>query len=146
MHRSLKEATARPPAAHLRAQQRAFDQFRREYNLERPHEALQMKTPAEFYVASGRSYPSRLAEPEYRDDWEIRRVRECGTMRWRSASIFVGKSLIGEPLGLEPIGDGRWRVWFCNYPLGIFDERKGNIQKLADSRVEGKISLRQQGI
>lgn len=132
MHRSLKQATARPPAAHLRAQQRAFDRFRQEYNQERPHAALQMKTPADLYIVSSRSYPSRLAEPEYPDDWEMRRVRDCGRLRWRSQSIFVGKALRGEPVGLEPVQDGRWQVWFFDYPVGIFDERKGRIQKLTD--------------
>jgi putative transposase len=130
MHRSLKQATARPPAANLRAQQRAFDRFRQEYNEERPHAALEMKTPGDLYVVSSRSYPSRLAEPEYPDDWEVRGVRECGRMRWWSANIFVSKTLVGEPLGLEPVGDGRWRVWFFDYPLGVLDERKGIIQKL----------------
>lgn len=132
MHRSLKQATARPPAANLRAQQRAFDQFRQEYNQERPHAALQMKTPADLYCASSRSYPSRLAEPEYPDDWEVRRVRQCGTMRWWSQSIFVGKALVGEAVGLEPTEEGRWRVWFFDYPLGIFDEGKRSIQKRTD--------------
>ncbi len=32
MHRTLKEATAAPPAANRRAQQQRFDEFRREYN------------------------------------------------------------------------------------------------------------------
>lgn len=130
MHRSLKQATARPAAANLRAQQNAFDRFRQEYNWERPHEALQMKTPGEVYVSSCRPYPSRLAEPEYGNGWEIRRVRECGTMRWWSSSIFVGRALAGESIGLEPVADGVWRVWFFGHPLGLFDERKKNIGKL----------------
>ena len=40
MHRTLKQETAEPPAANRRAQQRAFDRFRQEYNEQRPHEAL----------------------------------------------------------------------------------------------------------
>jgi putative transposase len=40
MHRTLKAETTRPPRANLNAQQRAFNEFRREYNEERPHEAL----------------------------------------------------------------------------------------------------------
>src|SRR5919197_2594328 len=39
MHRTLKQETASPPAANRRAQQERFDQFRLEYNEERPHEA-----------------------------------------------------------------------------------------------------------
>jgi transposase InsO family protein len=136
MHRSLKAATARPPARSLRAQQQAFDEFREEYNQQRPHEALQMKTPAEFYRVSARPYPSRLAEPEYPSEWEIRRVRECGTMRWWSSSVFVGRALTDESIGLEPLNDGIWRVWFFRYPLGLFDERKGKIGKLEPSALQ----------
>ena len=46
MHSTLKAETARPPRSSLRAQQRCFETFRREYNHERPHEALAYETPA----------------------------------------------------------------------------------------------------
>jgi hypothetical protein len=130
MHRSLKQAAAQPPAANLRRQQEAFDRFRQEYNWERPHEALQMKTPGELYLPNGRSYPARLSEPEYSGEWETRSVGPCGTMTWRNAKIFVGKVLAGEVIGLEPVDDGQWKLWFFGYPLGIFDERKGVVRKL----------------
>ena len=65
MHRTLKQETAEPPAANRRAQQRAFDRFRQEYNEQRPHEALAMQTPAAIYAPSPRSYPARVPEPEY---------------------------------------------------------------------------------
>jgi len=52
-HAVLKAATARPPAATCRAQQRRFDRVRREYNHERPHEALADRVPADLYQASG---------------------------------------------------------------------------------------------
>lgn len=146
MHRTLKQAAARPPAATLRAQQEAFDQFRQEYNWERPHQALQMHTPGEFYTASCRSYPSHLREPEYPGEWVVRGVRECGRMKWRNANVYVGKLLGGERIGLEPLAEGYWRVWYFAYPLGVFDERQGNVQKL-ESRVGKRLleSLRQQG-
>ena len=65
MHRTLKQETASPPAANLRAQQRVLDRFRQDYNEERPHQGLQPRTPSECYQGSGREYPSRLEEPEY---------------------------------------------------------------------------------
>ena len=46
--RTLKEATGLPPRAHLGAQQKGFEAFRREYNEERPHEALGQRPPAVF--------------------------------------------------------------------------------------------------
>ncbi len=60
MHRTLKEATAKPPESTLSRQQQAFDQFRAQYNHERPHEALEMATPGEVYTPSNRDYPAFL--------------------------------------------------------------------------------------
>jgi transposase InsO family protein len=124
MHRTLKQETALPPRANLREQQNAFDLFRHEYNYERPHEALQGRTPAECYQASLRPYRSRIGEVVYPSDFEVRYVSEGGQMRWNSSKVFVGRALIGEPVGLEPCGNGQWRVWFSFYELGVFDEKK----------------------
>lgn len=130
MHRTLKAATAAPPAANLRQQQQRFDEFRNEYNQQRPHEALRMRVPDELYRPSQWGYPSRLAEPEYGNGWEIRQVMECGRIRWWSDNIFVGKALQGQSVGLEPQDDGLWRVWFFHYPIGQLDERKKKLVKL----------------
>jgi putative transposase len=130
MHRTLKQETARPPAANLRRQQEWFDRFRQEYNWERPHEALEMQTPSALYVGMGRRYPARLGRPEYRGEWEIRSVGPCGTMRWNNDKPFVSKVLAGEVIGLEPMDDGLWKVWYFDHPLGVFDERKRVIRRL----------------
>ncbi len=61
LHRTLKAETTKPPRQHLRAQQRAFDVFRAQYNEERPHEALAQQTPASCFALSPRRYPRPLA-------------------------------------------------------------------------------------
>ena len=104
-------------------QQRALDRFRQDYNEERPHQGLQLRTPSECYQGSGREYPSRLEEPEYPAVMEVRRVLD-GRIRWRRQRVYVGKGLNGERVGLEAVGEGLWRVWFCFYELGLFDERE----------------------
>src|SRR5467141_4169963 len=65
MHRTLKQETAQPPAANRREQQRTLDRFRQQYNEVRPHEALQMQTPAVVYQRSARTFPERVPEPDY---------------------------------------------------------------------------------
>jgi transposase InsO family protein len=122
MHRTLKQETAQPPRRNLREQQNAFDLFRQEYNHQRPHQALQGRTPSECYQASLRPYPSRLREVVYPTEFDVRYVSEGGQMRWNGAKVFVGRALIGEPLGLEPTGDGVWKVWFSFYQLGVSHE------------------------
>ena len=53
-HLTLKQATANPPKQTLILQAEAMNQFWEEYNFERPHEALGMKTPSSVYSKSAR--------------------------------------------------------------------------------------------
>ena len=121
MHRTLKQETAMPPERSLRAQQRAFDRFRREYNEERPHEALAMATPASLYEPSARAFPSRLPEMEYPAGFALRVVKRQGDVKWRSGRFFLGEALGGETVGIEEVEDG-WRVWFGPLLLAYLDE------------------------
>lgn len=130
MHRSLKQATASPPAGDRRRQQERFDAFRREFNEERPHEALGQVPPAQRYVASVRPYPARLPEPEYPEKWESRYVSERGQFRWWSKNVFASHALERQVVGLEPIDGGCWRVWFSFYEVGVLD-RQGKLWKPA---------------
>jgi putative transposase len=134
MHRTLKAETARPPQANLRAQQRTFDVFRTEYNEERPHEGLEGKTPAEIYSPSPRNFPARLPEVAYAEKWEERQVRGAGQMKWKGKDVYITTALAGERIGLEPIEDGIWMVYFAAHALGLFDERKGRIEPLRGRR------------
>jgi transposase InsO family protein len=56
MHLTLKKEATRPPGMNSLRQQARSDTFVQEFNTERPHEALAMKTPAEMYSASPRLY------------------------------------------------------------------------------------------
>ena len=128
LHRTLQEATAEPPAATRRGQQRAFDAFREEYNQERPHEGLGGQTPAEVYHPSPRNFPERLPRyPEYPAHWLTRNVRGGGQMTWQGADVMITKVLAGQQVGLEPVSDGVWRVHFAAQELGLFDERKKQL-------------------
>lgn len=119
MHLTLKVETASPPAANLRQQQRRFDAFRRVFNEERPHEALGQTPPARHYHPPPRRYSGRLREPDYADGTLVRRVRLKGEIKWRSELVFVSRVLVGEPVGLEPLDDGHWRVHFGPLTLGL---------------------------
>ena len=148
MHRTRKQETASPPARNRRAQQERFDQFRQEYNQERPHEALVQQTPAANYSNSPRLYRERLREVEYPGDWQVRRVSVNGQMRWRGDSVFVAHALEGQPVGLEPVAEGAWRVWFSYYEVGVLDgkalriRRPARIQKPEAGGARGDDDLR----
>lgn len=124
MHRVLKLEAASPPADTMAAQQVALDRFRREYNEERPHEALGMQTPASVYRPSPRPYPGRVPEIEYPTGVEVRRVYPTGHLKWRGAAIFIGIALGSELVGLLPLGDGLHEMRFGPVFLGVLDERR----------------------
>jgi transposase InsO family protein len=106
MHRTLKRHTAKPPRASLPAQQRAFNDFRRIYNEERPHEALDQQTPASVYEPSLRPFPRRLPEITYPDHFELRLVSQDSTIRWNGQKVFVSHLLGRLTVGLEEVGNG----------------------------------------
>jgi transposase InsO family protein len=120
MHLTLKLATAAPPSSSRKAQQRAFDRFRLEYNEQRPHEALGQRCPADFYCRSDR----RLPEPywgrdfDYPGEYERARVRKSGHLPWNDRSTFVSEALKHQLLGLQWQPNGSWRVYFCDLPIG----------------------------
>jgi putative transposase len=132
MHRTLKAETVQPPAQTRQAQQRRFDAFRYEYNELRPHEALSQRSPAQLYSTSPRPYPSRLEEIAYPDDWATRAVRGCGQMKWAGHDVRISAALVGQRIGLEPVNDGLWRIYFAHLALGLFDERTLHVSPLKE--------------
>jgi len=134
-HETLKTETATPPRVSVRAQQAAFDRFRVHYNEERPHEALGMLVPSDLYKPSKRSMPSFLAEHEYPDHYEVRRVRKDGAMKWGGGFIFVGEAMAGELVGVEPRDDDHWRVHLGVMPLGVVHERSRTVLPLCAEHV-----------
>jgi len=129
MHRTLKAETANPPVADLTAQQARFDHFRQSFNMDRPHEGLQMRTPASLYRPSARAYPCALREPAYGDGCSVRRVRSNGEIRWAGELIFVSEVLVGEPVAVEETEAGDCRVRFGALELGFIDLKRQRLTR-----------------
>ena len=137
-HSVLKAETARPPAAHARAQQRRFGRFCLEYNHERPHEALHDDVPASCYQPSPRSLPRQLPPLEYPGHVEIRRVSPIGQVSWRGAPLFLSEALAGEPVAFEEVDDGLWTLRFATVALARYDERHRAIHPIASLSSAGR--------
>jgi putative transposase len=130
-HSVLKRDTTRPPAIHAGAQQRRFARFCREYNYERPHEALHDEVPARYYHPSFRALPRQLPALDYPGHFEIRRVSGTGQVSWGNVPLFVCEALAGEDVGFEAVDDGLWTLFFGAVALGRFNERQRRIHPLA---------------
>ena len=119
-HLTLLEAM-RPPAANRAAQARRFASFARDFNEERPHEALGQRTPASVYRRSPRSMPARLPEPDYPSGSVLRQVRSNGEIKWDGDFVHICSALAGETVAVEETEDGHWRVRFFDVPIAIID-------------------------
>jgi len=127
LHRTLKAQATKPPAANLNVQQRVFNAFQQTYNTLRPHEALDDATPASQWAPSPRSFPERIAPPEYPGHVEVRRVSNAGTFRLHSGQYFLSQALNGEDVAFEEVQDGLWNIVYYTTLLGRFDERTHRI-------------------
>ncbi|HEY6292229.1 MAG TPA: IS481 family transposase [Terriglobia bacterium] len=121
MHKTLKAECASPPQADRDLQQRRFDQFRHEFNQQRPHEALGQTAPATHYTPSARSYPARLEDPAYPADYQARRVRHNGEIKWQGESVFLTEVLRNEIVGVIETDDGNAEIFFGPLRLGLID-------------------------
>jgi transposase InsO family protein len=142
LHRTLKQEVAEPPAANRRKQQQALEEFRREYNEVRPHEALGMRTPASVYAPSARAFPARVPEPEYPDTMVVRSVRQHGHFRWGQDKhdVFLSEVLWGERVGLLPEDDRWFTIYFANVPIARFDSERLRVTPMPKP-VEGFIKM-----
>lgn len=130
MHRTLKASTQKPQAPNLLQQQERFEKFQTVYNDERPHEALDMKSPSDLYKPSSRQYPSILDDYEYDSDMWIRRVSTSGTITMKSCTkLFISQALAGQQLGLREEEDGIWAIYFMRYRLGYHDRKAGHFSE-----------------
>jgi putative transposase len=125
---------AKAPQADHEAQAQAFDAFRREYNEERPHEALGMDTPSEHYCPSLRPMPTKMPEPDYQAEAAVRRVRSSGEIKWNGELIYVSSALIGEAVAAYETEEGEWALRFYTHPLGIIDSKHGRLVRRSGQR------------
>lgn len=133
MHLVLKQETTRPASHTLLAQQERFDRFVDEYNNERPHEALEQKTPSSLYKPSPRRRPEVLGELDYSLDDLTAKVEDGGNVRLKAPNgervrVFVSSALRGEHVGLREVEHGIWRVSFGSIDLGTLDARSRHFK------------------
>ena len=124
MHRDMKLELQKHAGRDLPHQQELFDIWREEFNTERPHEALEMKTPSDVYQRSHKKYDPQQPEFEYPCTWEVRKVAGNAETNYWNRKIYLSKALIGEHVGVEKINENRIKFWFGDYPLLTVDSHQ----------------------
>src|SRR3989338_4248703 len=127
MHLTLKEETTRPPARNHLQQQERFDEFGRVFNNERPHEALEMKTPATLYRPSTKKLSDAPLEYSTHDTAKL--VMKGGCIKlWKQKMAFIGRAFEGEKVGLRQLNPDYWLVRFASFDLGYIHSQTGKFQ------------------
>jgi putative transposase len=129
MHKTLKIGLESNTQSSISAQQKWFNKFRREFNEQRPHQALSLKRPMEIHSISRREYPDRLNEIVYPDHFLIRKVRTSGEIKYCGKRYYLTELLHGEPIGLEMIDEEKAVVYFGMLKLGIIDSKLDKIRR-----------------
>ena len=125
LHRTLKlELLDRTGFNSLHDCQSAFDRWRDQYNLIRPHEALGQKPPGTRYAASARAFPEELPAIEYDKGDNVVKVRKSGQIQVERRSFWIGEGLADQSVALRPSeADGVYNVFFCHRQVGSIDLR-----------------------
>jgi transposase InsO family protein len=129
MHLTLKKEATRPPGMNSLQQQARFDAFLDEFNTERPHEGLDMRTPAQVYQPSARPYQG-LPELSYPLHDRDVTVTACGRICMLRKKINISTVLAGQKLGIKEVDEGIWLVSFMLYDLGYVDLEQRTLQPL----------------
>jgi transposase InsO family protein len=123
-HRTLKaEVLALRRFRDLAEVQYALDRWRTVYNLDRPHQALDLDVPASRYRPSVRAMPGRLPQVEY-DAHEI--VRTVGTTKayvaFKGRSWKVPQAFCGERVAIRPLtANGHYGVFYAAHQIANID-------------------------
>lgn len=129
MHLTLKKEATNPAGMNILQQQARFDEFVSEFNTERPHQALDMKVPADAYQPSSRQYTG-LPEIAYPFHDRDKLVTACGRICMHRKKINISTALAGQRLGIKEVEDGIWLVSFMHYDLGYIDLEQKTLQTI----------------
>jgi len=129
MHLTLKNETTKPAESNFLKQQMRFDDFIDEYNNERPHQALDMKYPAEVYKPSTKPYKG-LPDLNYPMHDKMIRVTNCGRICMGKMKVNLSRVFAGHDVGVKEVNDKMWLVSFMDYDLGYFDEETCRIEPI----------------
>jgi putative transposase len=127
MHLTLKKEATKPAAKNFLQQQARFDQFIEIFNQQRPHQALNMRCPAEVYDRSSRLYKG-LPDLEYPFHDRTVMVTRCGRICMGAQKINLSQAFAGQRVGVKQVADQVWLVSFMQYDLGYFDDETCRIE------------------
>lgn len=118
-HRTLKtELLQYEQFRNIEHCQQRFDRWRDKYNLERPHQAIGFKTPAQKYAHSLKTFPEVLPQINYLTSDATRKVDSFGFISFKGCALKAGKGFVGQWVALrETNTENLYELYFCNQKI-----------------------------
>lgn len=128
-HRSLKEELLKNQQfPDLAASDDALQQWRDKYNNVRPHQALNMKCPAQVYTPSDRKFPDAIPQFTYGGEYHVIKVNNWGYVRFDNHQIYLSETMKQEYIEFRPSRDGlTFKACYRNYKIARFDTCTGEL-------------------
>lgn len=135
-HRTLHEAIVhRGQPKTVRQWHQFLKQFREMYNEQRPHEALEMRTPSEVYQPSKKSYNPNPPEWIYDSGQNVAPLNSRGFLTYASHRYFVCEALAHQNVGFIEV-DQKVLVQYRNVFIREIDLKTKRTVALVESVVE----------
>lgn len=107
---------------------RQFQLWREKYNNIRPHEALNMKCPADIYMPSKRNYIDSVEPYEYGGQFHVIKVNNWGYVRFDKWQIYLSETMIGEHIEFRPNPHGdSFIACYRNFKIAEFSVYDGKL-------------------
>jgi transposase InsO family protein len=131
-HRTLKaEVLGQDGFKSLAEAQLAFDAWREIYNTVRPHEAIDLQTPADRYRMSQRSMPKTIAAPDYEPQAQVRKVDQNGHIHFKGRVLRASKAFAGKQLAFRATNqDGQFDLCYRRHVLAKIDLRQHDLKSV----------------
>jgi transposase InsO family protein len=100
-----------------------YEAYRREYNWERPHEAIGMKVPGAVYESSPRKRPKTKPVHELPGGAMARKVGFNGDIAFKGHTYLVGKGLRGEYVEIREEATGH-AAYYASVRIATLQELK----------------------
>ena len=114
----------------------ALQNWRIKYNNIRPHEALNMKCPAEVYTPSDRTYTDKVKKYEYGGQNHVIKVNSWGYVRFDKWQVYLSETMIDEYIEFRPnpLGDS-FIACYRNFKIAEFSTENGKLLNRKISRL-----------
>ena len=115
---------------------RGLQEWRMKYNNIRPHEALNMKCPAEVYIPSDRTYIDNIKKFEYGGQHHVIKVNSWGYVRFNVWQVYLSETMINENIEFRPNPHGdSFFACYRNFKIAEFSNVTGELLNRKISRI-----------